>query len=88
MDSRYFRPTYPSPFTEQEKKNYLHRTCDYFLKRKFNLVNSTNFWISLIDEYPVLTKTHYEWSSHLIGPIYAKQDFLLWPSLKANVDYD
>ena len=46
----------PSSFTKQEKEDYHDLTCDNFLKRKFNLVNLTNFWISLNDEYPALTK--------------------------------
>ena len=46
----------PSSFTEQGNEDYLDLTCDNFLKRKFNLVNPTNFWISLNDEYPALTK--------------------------------
>ena len=32
-----------SSFTEQKKEDYLDLTCDNFLKRKFNLVNLTNF---------------------------------------------
>ena len=56
MDSQSFCQTYPLSFTEQEKEDYLDLTCDNFLKRKFNLVNLTNFWISLNDEYPALTK--------------------------------
>ena len=51
----FAQPT-PSSFTEQEKEDYLDLTCDNSLKRKFNLVNPTNFWISLNDEYPALTK--------------------------------
>ena len=51
----FVQPT-PSSFTEQEKEDYLDLTCDNSLKRKFNLVNPTNFWISLNDEYPTLTK--------------------------------
>ena len=51
----FAQPT-PSSFTEQKKEDYLDLTCDNSLKRKFNLVNPTNFWISLTDEYPVLTK--------------------------------
>ena len=51
----FAQPT-PSSFTEQEKEDYLDLTGDNSLKRKFNLVNPTNFWISLNDEYPVLTK--------------------------------
>ena len=51
----FAHPT-PSSFTEQKKEDYLDLTCDNFLKRKFNLVNLTNFWISLNDEYPALTK--------------------------------
>ena len=43
-------------FTEQEKEGYHDFTCDNSLKRKFNLVNLTNFWISLNDEYPALMK--------------------------------
>ena len=46
----------PSSFTEQEKEDYLDLICDYSLKRQFNLVNLTNFWISLDYEYPALTK--------------------------------
>ena len=45
-----------SSFTEEEKEHYIDLTCDRSLKRKFNLVNLTNFWISLNDEYPALTK--------------------------------
>ena len=51
----FAQPTLSS-FTEQEKEDYLDLTCDNSLKRKFNLVNPTNFWISLNDEYPALTK--------------------------------
>ena len=43
-------------FTEKEKKDYIDLTCDSSLKRKFSSVNPTNFWISLNDEYPALTK--------------------------------
>ena len=46
----------PSSFTEKEKEDYIDLTCDSSLKRKFNSVNLTNFWISLNDEYPALTK--------------------------------
>ena len=46
----------PSFFTEKEKEDYIDLTCDSSLKRKFNLVNLTNLWISLNDEYPALTK--------------------------------
>ena len=52
---RPFAQPSPSSFTEQEK-DYLDLTCDNSLKRKFNLVNPTNFWISLNDKYPALTK--------------------------------
>ena len=45
-----------SSFTEEEKEDYIDLTCDRSLKRKFNSVNLTNFWISLNDEYPALTK--------------------------------
>ena len=45
-----------SSFTEEEKEHYIDLTCDRSLKRKFNLVNLTNFWILLNDEYPALTK--------------------------------
>jgi len=31
-------------------------TCEDFLKRKFNSEYSTNFWISLNDEYPALAR--------------------------------
>ena len=51
-----FAQPIPLSFTEQEKEDYLDLTCDNFLKKKFNLVNPTNFWISLHDEYPALTK--------------------------------
>ena len=51
----FAQPT-PSSFTEQEEEDYLDLTCDNSLKRKFNLVNLTNFWISLNDEYPALMK--------------------------------
>ena len=51
----FAQPT-PSSFTEQEKENYLDLTYDNSLKRKFYLVNLTNFWISVNDEYPALTK--------------------------------
>ena len=46
----------PSSFTEKEKEDYIDLTCDSSLKRKFNSVNLTNFWISLNDKYPALTK--------------------------------
>ena len=46
----------PSSFTEKEKEDYIDLTCDSSLKRKINLVNLTNFWISLNDEYLALTK--------------------------------
>ena len=51
----YAQPIPPS-FTEKEKEDYIDLTCDSSLKRKFNSVNLTNFWISLNDEYPALTK--------------------------------
>ena len=43
---RSFSQPTPSSFTEQEKEDYLDLTCDNSLKRKFNLVNPTYFWIS------------------------------------------
>ena len=49
------QPT-PSSFIEQEKEDYFDPTCDNSQKKKFNLVNPTNFWISLNEEYPALTK--------------------------------
>ena len=51
----FAQPT-PLSFTEQEKEDYLDLTCNNSLKRKFHLVNPTNFWISLNDEYPAWTK--------------------------------
>ena len=51
----FAQPT-PSSFVEQEKKDYLDLTCDNSLKRKFNLVNPTNFWMSLNYEDRALTK--------------------------------
>ena len=45
-----------SSFTEEEKEDCIDLTCDRSLKRKFNSVNLTNFWISLNSEYPALTK--------------------------------
>ena len=45
----FAQPT-SSSFNEQEKEDYLDLTYDNSLKRKFNLVNPTNFWISLNDE--------------------------------------
>ena len=46
----------PSSFTEEEKEDYIDLTCDTSLKRTFNSVNLTHFWISVNDEYPALTK--------------------------------
>ena len=51
----FAQPT-PSSFTEQEKEDYLNLTYDNSLKKKFNLVNPTKFWISLNDKYSALTK--------------------------------
>ena len=51
----FAQPTLSS-FTEQEKEDYLDLTCDNSQKRKFNLVNPTNFWIPLNNEYSALTK--------------------------------
>ena len=45
-----------SSFTEEEIEDYIDLTCERSLKRKFNSVNLTNFWISLNGEYPALTK--------------------------------
>ena len=51
----YVQPI-PSSLTEEEKEDYIDLTCDSSLKRKFNSVNLTNFWISLNDDYPALAK--------------------------------
>ena len=51
----YVQPI-PSSFTEEEKEDYIDLTCDSSLKRKFNSVNLTHFWILVNDEYPALTK--------------------------------
>ena len=51
----FAQPT-PSSFTEQGNEDYLDLTCDNSRKRKFDLVNPTNFWISLNDKYPALKK--------------------------------
>ena len=55
IQDSYAQPI-PSSFTEKEKEDYIDLTCDSSLKRKFNSVNLTNFWISMNDEYPALTK--------------------------------
>ena len=51
----YVQPI-PSSFTVEEKEDYIDLTCNSFLKRTFNSVNLTHFWISVNDEYPALTK--------------------------------
>ena len=51
----FYQPT-PSPFTKQEKEDYIDLTCDNFRKRKFNSGNPTNFWILLNVEYSALTE--------------------------------
>ena len=51
----YVQPI-PSSFTKEEKEDYIDLTCDSSLKRTFNSVNLTHFWISMNDEYPALTK--------------------------------
>ena len=77
-----------SSFTEEEKEHYIDLTCDRSLKRKFNSVNLTSFWISLNDEYPALTKKHCDYLSSSLRLIYTKLDFLQWPSLNSNIHHE
>jgi len=53
--------------------------CEDFLKRKFNSGNSTNFWNTLNNECPALTKKAIPMVMLSPCRIYAKQDFLPWP---------
>ena len=78
----------PSSFVEQEKEDYIDLTCDKSLKRKIYSGNPANFWISLNNEHPALTKKRYGRLSLSLHRIYAKQDFLPWPWLKPNADHE
>ena len=77
-----------SSFTKEEKEDYIDLTCNRSLKRKFNSVNLTNFWISVNDEYPALTKKLCEYLSRTLRLIYTKLDFLRWPSLNSNIRHE
>ena len=77
-----------SSLTKEEKEDYIDLTCDRSLKRKFNSVNLTNFWISVNDEYPALTKKLCEYLSRWPRRIYTKLNFLRWPSLNSNIRHE
>ena len=82
----FAQPT-PSSFTQQRKEEYLDLTCDT-MKWKLNLVNLTNFWISLNDEYPALTKKALQMVIPFASSYLCEVGLLLWPSLKANIDHE
>ncbi|XP_050526945.1 zinc finger BED domain-containing protein 5-like [Daktulosphaira vitifoliae] len=50
-----FNSTAPSEFTSTEEESLIELSCDNSLKTKFSSIDLTKFWISIKDEYPLLS---------------------------------
>ncbi|KAL4126012.1 hypothetical protein QTP88_010244 [Uroleucon formosanum] len=50
-----FNSTAPSEFTSTEEESLIELSCDNSLKTKFSSMDLTKFWISIKDEYPLLS---------------------------------
>jgi hypothetical protein len=50
-----FNTSAPSEFTSAEEENLIELSCDNSLKARFDSTELTEFWVSIKDEYPLLS---------------------------------
>ena len=50
-----FKAKAPPDFTSAEEESFIDLSCDNTLKIKFENTELTNFWLSIKDEYPLLS---------------------------------
>ncbi|XP_068129400.1 zinc finger BED domain-containing protein 5-like [Hyperolius riggenbachi] len=50
-----FRNEIPSDFTSAEQESFIELSCDINLKAKFSHMDLTDFWITIANEYPLLS---------------------------------